>query len=125
MWKKIKRTLITIKNFLLNPRLVLCVGISWIITNGWAYIFMFLGAHLNISWMMKVAGVYIAILYSPLCVEGILTIAISIFLLKILFPNDIYTLKLLRVYSRKYKLVFQKKLRKIKSSRNKRKQRRT
>lgn len=113
MWKKVKKTLISVKKFLLNPRLVICVGISWIITNGWAYIFLFLGSHLNIDWMRNVAGVYIAILYSPLCVEGILTIAISIFLLRKLFPNDNYTLRLLRVYSRKYKLILKKKLKKL------------
>ncbi len=119
MSKKTQKMLITVKNFLLNPRLLLCVGLSWIITNGWAYIFVLLGIRYKISWMAKVAGVYIGILYSPLCVEGILTIAISIFLLKKLFPDDKYTLKLLNVYSRKLKLEFKKKLAKYKHKKNK------
>lgn len=119
MSKKTQKMLITVRNFLLNPRLLLCVGLSWIITNGWAYIFVFLGIRFKIGWMAKVAGVYIGILYSPLCVEGILTIAISIFLLRKLFPKDKYTLKLLNVYSRKYKLEFKKKLAKFKRKKNK------
>ena len=119
MSKKTQKMLITVRNSLLNPRLLLCVGLSWIITNGWAYIFIFLGIKLHIGWMAKIAGIYIGILYSPLCVEGILTIAISIFLLKKLFPNDKYTLKLLNVYSRKLKLEFKRKLQKYKIKKHK------
>ncbi len=38
MKDKILKTLDGIRKFLLNPHLMICYGIAWIITNGWAYI---------------------------------------------------------------------------------------
>lgn len=108
-----KKLLYKLKKFFMNPRLVLCLAISWLITNGWAYVFIFIGTHLNISWMLKVGAAYIAILWSPLCVEGILTVAISIILLKLLFPDDRDTLSVLDNFSTKYKTILKKKLVKL------------
>ncbi len=108
-----KKLLYKLKKFFMNPRLVLCLAIAWLITNGWAYVFIFLGGHLHISWMPKVGAAYIAILWSPLCVEGILTIAISVVLLKLLFPDDRDTLSVLDDFSKKYKTLLKKKLLKL------------
>lgn len=92
MKSKLKR----IWGFLANPRLLLCFGIAWIITNGWAYIMLALGIWLHITWMQGVAGAYLAFLWLPITPEKIVTVAITIVLLRILFPKDEKTLGLLR-----------------------------
>ena len=92
MKSKLKR----IWSFLANPRLLLCFGIAWIITNGWAYIMLALGIWLHVTWMEAVAGAYLAFLWLPFTAEKIVTVAITIVLLRILFPKDEKTLGLLR-----------------------------
>lgn len=89
--------------FLFNPRLILCFGIAWIITNGWSYILMVIGTWLQIEWMMAVAGAYLAFLWLPISPEKLLTVAIAIVLLKWLFPNDTKTLAVLVAWRRKAK----------------------
>jgi len=81
--------------FIANPRLLLCFGIAWMITNGWAYVLTGLGALFGISWMVAVGGTYLAALWVPFTPEKILTVIISIWLLKILFPKDTKTLAVL------------------------------
>jgi len=78
-----------------NPRFLLCFGIGWMITNGWAYIMLALGTWLGIPWMMAVGGGYLALLWIPFTPEKIITVAIALVLLKLLFPNDEKTLGLL------------------------------
>lgn len=82
--------------FLLNPRLILCMGVAWIITNGWSYILMGLGAYLHIPWMTTVAGAYLAFLRLPFTPEKLVTVAIALALLRWLFPNDTKTLAVLK-----------------------------
>lgn len=94
MKAKIKRIL----RFILNPRLLLCFGIGWMITNGWSYAMMALGTYFGIEWMMAVAGAYLAFLWLPISPEKIVTVAIAIFLLRLLFPRDEHTLGVLRVW---------------------------
>ena len=81
--------------FILNPRLLLCFGIAWMITNGWSYVMLAVGTWLGIGWMIAVASAYLTILWLP-SPEKILTCAIAIILLRLLFPNDRYTLGVLR-----------------------------
>ena len=81
--------------FILNPRLLLCFGIAWMITNGWSYIMLAVGTWLGIGWMIAVASAYLTILWLP-SPEKILTCAIAIILLRLLFPKDRYTLGVLR-----------------------------
>lgn len=125
MKKKLLKLLKTLKNFFVNPHLVICFAIAWIITNGWAYASLVLGTRFGIKWLTVVAGAYIAVLYSPLCAEGILTFIIAIGLMKLLFPKDEKTLRLIRVYFRRYKTRFLRSLRNRKkkkaASRRKRK----
>ena len=91
MKEKIKKIIL----FIANPRLLLCFGIAWMITNGWSYIMFAFGVMFEISWMTAVAGAYLAALWAPFTPEKILTIIISIWLLKILFPKDTKTLAVL------------------------------
>lgn len=89
--------------FLLNPRLLACFGIAWMITNGWAYLFLMLGALLHIPWMVAVGGAYTALLWLPFTPEKIITIPLAIFFLRLLFPHDKATLAVLEAEYRAIK----------------------
>ncbi len=95
MRKKIKYWLKRLAIFLLNPRFVLCFGVAWMITNGWSYILFALGTYFGIGWMIAVGGSYMAFLWLPISPEKLVTVAIAIWLLKFLFPNDQKTLAVL------------------------------
>ena len=94
-WEKIKRGIVKIVQFIANPRLLLCFGIGWMITNGWSYIMLGVGTYFEIGWMIAVAGAYLTFLWLPISPEKIVTVAIAIVLLRFLFPNDQYTLAVL------------------------------
>lgn len=95
MGRKLKSWLIKAAQFILNPRLLLCFGIGWMITNGWSYILFGLGTWLGVEWMIAVSGAYLAILWFPFSPEKLITVAIAIFFLRRLFPNDQKTLAVL------------------------------
>lgn len=80
----------------LNPRFLLCFGLAWIITNGWSYILFAIGTLTNIRWMIAVSGAYMTFLWFPFTPEKIITLTLSIALLRWLFPHDEYTLGQLR-----------------------------
>ncbi len=100
--EKFKQYLKTVLQFLLNPRLLLCLGIAWIITNGWAYVCTTLGVMFEINWLATVSAAYLAALWVPFTPEKIITVIIAIFLLKLLFPNDKKTLQ--KLYDMKEKI---------------------
>lgn len=81
--------------FISNPRLLLCVAIAWMITNGWSYIMMGMGTFFEIPWMMAVSGAYLAFLWFPFSPEKLATLAIALALLRWLFPKDQKTLAVL------------------------------
>ncbi len=91
--EKFKHWVKTVVEFILNPRLLLCFGLAWIITNGWSYIAVALAAWLKLEWLGAIAGAYLAALWIPFTPEKIITVIISIFLLKLLFPHDKKTLE--------------------------------
>lgn len=91
--------------FIINPRLLLCVVIAWLITNGWSYILFGVGSYFGIHWMTAVSGAYIAFLWLPISPEKIVTFAIAITLLRLLFPNDQKTLAVLKNFYDKAKAV--------------------
>lgn len=95
MWKKAKRRCKKILLFLFNPRLLLCLGIAWLITNGWSYVVFALGTYLKNNWMLGIAGGYLTFLWFPFSPEKVATVAIAIGLLKWLFPKDEKTLAVL------------------------------
>lgn len=92
---KIKKKLMSLLGFFANPRLFLCIGLAWIITNGWAYAALAIGTALGIGWLAAVAGGYLAFLWIPFTPEKVLTAIIAIFLLRLLFPKDEKTLAVL------------------------------
>ena len=99
-----KESIKKVVQFIANPRLLLCVGIAWIITNGWSYILMGIGTWFDIGWMQLIAGGYLTFLWLPISPEKLVTIALAIALLRLLFPNDQKTLKILRDLHAKAKL---------------------
>lgn len=92
MKNKIKKFL----QFILNPRLLLCFGMGWMITNGWSYVLFGIGTWLENNWLIGIAGAYLTFLWLPISPEKIVTVAIAIFLLRKLFPNDQKTLGVLK-----------------------------
>ena len=101
--EKIKEKLIKILQFFANPRLFLCWGIAWIITNGWSYILFAIGTFFKIKWMIAVAGAYMTFLWFPFTPEKLATVIIAMFLLRKLFPNDKKTLLILHNLHQKVK----------------------
>ena len=53
---------------------------------------MVIGTYLKIGWMQAVAGAYLAFLWIPISPEKIVTFAIALWLMRLLFPNDERTL---------------------------------
>ncbi len=105
MKKKIKKIL----QFIINPRLLLCLAIAWLITNGWSYVLFALGTWLDIGWMTAVGGAYLAFLWLPVSPEKLVTFAIAIALLRWLFPEDQKTLAVLRQLHAQAKAAIQKR----------------
>jgi len=100
----IKEKIKKIIGFIVNPRLLLCLGIAWVVTNGWSYIVFTIGTIFEIEWMMAVAGSYLAFLWLPISPEKIVTVALAMFLLRFLFPNDTKTLGVLKEIHAKLKI---------------------
>lgn len=69
-------------------RFLVCFGLAWIITNGWAYIFIGVGSFCDIGWMLAVGTAYVAFLWMPFTLEKLITIPLAILLLKLLFPKS-------------------------------------
>lgn len=90
--KKLKKII----QFLVNPRLLLCVLLAWVITNGWSYVLLAVGTYFEVEWMIVVSGAYLAFLWLPISPEKLVTLAIALGLLKVLFPEDQKTLAVLR-----------------------------
>jgi len=106
MKEKIKKIL----QFFTNPRLLLCVGIAWLITNGWSYVVLWIGSTLDVPWMTIVGGAYVTFLWLPISPEKVVTFAIALGLLRWLFPNDQKTLAVLKgFYEKAKRAVFKKK----------------
>ncbi len=105
MKDKLKKILL----FLTNPRLLLCVAIAWMITNGWSYVLFGIGTYYGIAWMTAAAGAYLAFLWLPISPEKLVTFAIAIALLRFLFPNDQKTLAVLKHLHQKTKAAIQRR----------------
>ncbi|MBR3825928.1 MAG: hypothetical protein IKJ39_12110 [Lachnospiraceae bacterium] len=104
-----KNKLKKIVQFILNPRLLLCVLLAWLITNGWSYVVFGIGTFFKIEWMVAVGGAYLAFLWLPVSPEKVVTIAIAMALLRWLFPNDQKTLAVLREFYDKAKKAIRKR----------------
>lgn len=102
--EKLKSMSRTVLEFIFNPPLLICFGIAWILTNGWSYIAFTLGVYFDIPVLIGIASAYLAFLWVPFTPEKIVTVIISIALLKRFFPNDEKTLKKLEDLYAKYQV---------------------
>ena len=102
--EKAKATAKKALGFIFNPHLLLCFGIAWFITNGWSYAMLGIGTLFRIKWMIGVAGAYLAALWLPFTPEKLLTVAIAMSLLRLIFPDDRKTLAVLREMREKHKI---------------------
>ena len=109
MNQKLKIFLQKVIRFIANPRLLLCLAVAWMITNGWSYVLFALGTWRGIPWMVSVGGAYLAFLWLPVSPEKLATVAIAMALLRWLFPNDRQTLGVLREMGEKLKENIKKK----------------
>lgn len=105
MKDKIKKVLL----FFVNPRLLLCVAVAWMITNGWSYVLLAVGTWLGNGWMIGVASAYLAFLWLPISPEKLVTVAIAIALLRLWFPKDEKTLAILKTSYAKLKAAVKKR----------------
>ncbi len=119
IYLKVKKWLLV----LLNPRLLLCLFIAWMITNGWSYVFTVLGTYFEIPWMVVTGGAYMSLLWVPFTPEKILTVVIAIFLMRVIFPKDKKTIGVLREELHKLKLAYNKQRDKRREKRALRKKR--
>lgn len=105
--EKLKHNLKKTWQFIANPRLLVCLLISWLITNGWSYVMFAVGTICEVNWMIAVSGAYLAFLWLPISPEKIITFAIAIALLRWLFPGDQKTLAVLKGWYAKAKAAIQ------------------
>ena len=90
--QRIKNLIRRVLEFFLNPRLLLCFGIAWFITNGWSYAFAAIGVYLDITWLYVIGLSWMTFLWFPFTPEKIVTLFITIGLLRWMFPKDQKTL---------------------------------
>ena len=105
--EKLKKNLKKTLQFIANPRLLLCVALAWLITNGWSYVMFAVGTAMEIEWMIAVGGAYLAFLWLPISPEKLLTFTIALGLLRWLFPNDTKTLAVVKGWYEKTKAAVQ------------------
>ena len=113
----------TVLNFIFNPRLLFCVGVGWMITNGWAYVGIGIGTVFKINWLVAVSTGYLAFLWFPFTPEKIVTLLIAMWLLKVLFPNDTKTLAVVRDAYNRLKARTKKTVAKVKEKKEERRER--
>lgn len=82
---RIKKLLYDIYKFVIDWRMAISFVIAWMITNGWAYIFIGVGTFLEMKWMSAIGAGYVAILWLPCTPEKLITIPLSVFIKKLLF----------------------------------------
>ena len=99
----------TVVQFITNPRLLICIFIAWLITNGWSYVLFAIGTYFDNSWMIGVSSAYLAFLWLPVSPEKLVTFAIAMGLLRLIFPNDQKTLAVLRELYNKAKNAVKKR----------------
>jgi len=84
-WTKLKKK---IKPYL-TPKMLLVFGGVWLVTTGWAHVFLIVGTMYDISWMYKVGIGAEVIMWNPFVNEKLVTIPFSIWLYKKIFKEEI------------------------------------
>lgn len=82
---RLKKWIYDLYKFIIDWRMAISFIIAWLITNGWGYVFIWLGAFLKIKWMSAVGASYVGILWLPCTPEKLITIPLAVFIKKLLF----------------------------------------
>ena len=77
---------------LLNPHMLISLGIAWFITNGWSYVAFGVGTYWKINWLRNIGAVWLGILWMPGTPEKLVTFSLAIVILRVVFPKDTKTL---------------------------------
>lgn len=81
---------------LTNPHLLVSLGIAWFLTNGWAYCAVGVGMWREIGWLRNAGTVWLGLLWLPGTPEKLVTFALAMGILRVLFPEDTRTLAVIR-----------------------------
>lgn len=100
---RLKETVRATCRFLLNPHFLLCFGLAWMVTNGWAYLGVAVGTLCRWTWLVGVATAYLTLLWIPFTPEKIITVFLAIWLLRRIYPNDKRTLAVLRAMQERHR----------------------
>jgi len=92
LWQAIKLFFVAF----VNVRFAFCFFLSWMITNGWAYVACGAALLFDMPWLATACGAYLGFLWLPFICEKFVQIPIAIYLSKLLFPNDNKTVESLR-----------------------------
>ena len=96
-----KRKMCALLSYLLDPHFLVCFLLAWMITNGWAYLFMIFGMVFQCVSLAGIASAYITFLWLPCTPEKILTFFIASKLMKKLYPEDEKAARLLETLREK------------------------
>lgn len=70
----------------LTIKMIPCLVISWVITNGWAYVFVLIGPVIGWSWMTVAGSAWIAILWMPWTLEKpLITIPLACLIYRLIY----------------------------------------
>ena len=86
---KIKIKLKQMIKFFADWRMAISFILAWMITNGWAYLFIAFGSLFEIKWMLGIGTGYIAILWLPCTPEKLITIPLAVWIKKLIFKKEI------------------------------------
>lgn len=89
----LRNVYLKIKPFL-TWRMFPCIFIAWMITSGWSWLFIAFGSWLNIKWMLSVGLGYQAILWMPWTAEKIITVAIALWLYRLIYREKFVIVKI-------------------------------
>ena len=73
----------------MTPKMLLVFGTVWLITTGWAHVFVIVGGIYDIGWALKIGLGAEAFFWNPFINEKFITIPFSIWLYKKIFKEDI------------------------------------
>ena len=74
-----------LKNIFLNKTFLFSFLMAWMITNGWAYLGLFLGTLLKIRLLIVLSGAYLSLLWLPFTPEKIITVFLAMQIRKYIF----------------------------------------
>ena len=96
MIKRIRGKMSAFWQVMQMPHLLICVGIAWMITNGWSYLALGMGMFFKWKWLSRIGAGYLAFLWLPFTPEKIITYFIAKWLHRKLYQGDEKTLKVLK-----------------------------